>query len=209
MGKLIDLTGQRFGRLTVIERVENDKQRRVRWLCQCECGNAVAILAKSLRSGNTKSCGCISKENPPRSTHGQAHTRLFRIWCSMKTRCKNPSQDSYSRYGGRGITVCDEWQRFEPFAEWANANGYCDGLSIDRIDVNGNYEPGNVRFVSMKIQQNNRSNNHYITFQRKTQTIAQWAEELNMNARLINCRLFRGWSAEEALTIPPGGKRKK
>lgn len=207
MGKFIDLTGQRFGRLVALERVENSKSRQACWRCICDCGNHTVVCSFDLRSGNTASCGCWQKEirktlGQRVKTHGLTRTRLYRIWNGMVARCVNPNERIYDYYGGRGITVCDEWRKFESFRDWALSHGYTDSLSIDRIDVNGNYEPNNCRWATAKEQHNNQRSNRLLTAFGKTQTLQQWADELNVNRRTICYRLNRGWSLEDALTTP-------
>ena len=153
------MVGLRFGRLTVLEECVVDKQGRF-YKCLCDCGNVTKpIYAPSLKLGRTKSCGCIHREGlVVRNTiHGKYHTRLHGIWNCMKQRCNNPNNQKYKDYGGRGIKVCDEWLNdFQSFYNWAMANGYADSLSIDRIDVNGNYEPSNCRWATVMEQRHNR-----------------------------------------------------
>ncbi len=148
--KKIDLTGQRFGRLVVIEEAGRASDDRIRWLCQCDCGKKTSTPStKTLRNGTCKSCGCIEKEKPNKQTHGMSDTKLFYVWNGIKQRCYYKKHKSYSDYGGRGITMCDEWrENFQTFYDWAMANGYQEGLTIDRVDNDGNYEPGNCQWIT-------------------------------------------------------------
>lgn len=207
MAKLKDLTGQRFGRLTVIERAENAKCGRTMWNCKCDCGNEICVIGQNISSGRTKSCGCLYEAGK----HRESHTRLYRIWSGMKTRCSNPKHHEFLNYGGKGISVCIEWEdNFQTFYEWAVGNGYADNLTLDRIDNSKNYCPENCRWATYKQQGNNRTQNHLITYNGKTQNITQWAEEFGINRVTLQARIVRyGWDIEKALTTKDARKRDK
>lgn len=145
----------------------------------------------------------------PMYKHGGYGSRLYEVWRTMKKRCNNPKNSQYHLYGGRGITVCEEWQKFEPFYEWAMSNGYRDDLTIDRIDSNGNYEPLNCRWATWKEQQNNRRNNHLITYNGETKTLKQWSEKIGISWFTLYERLKRGWSVEKVLSTPQMRKRRQ
>lgn len=196
----IDISGQRFGRWVVIERGE----RKSYWLCRCDCGTIKEVYGGSLKNGHSPSCGCKKRK------HGYEGTKVYRLWSYMKERCFSPQHKSYDTYGGRGITVCDEWLDPKTFIEWALANGYEEGteLTLDRIDPNGNYEPNNCRFATVLEQQNNRRNNHIVTIKGETKTIAEWAREYNMGPKTLRHRIMVGW-AEEDLLNPVKEYRKK
>lgn len=201
-----NLVGQTFGRLTVIERVASKGKGR-EWLCLCTCGNEKIVNTHSLMSGGTRSCGCLEIENLKsgnnRRTHGLSGTRLHRIWKRMKTRCYNKNTNDYVLYGARGIAMCEEWKTSFPcFAEWALLHGYTDELSIDRIDVNGNYEPSNCRWVSSTQQANNKRNNHLITIDGRTQTVTQWISETGMSRATFYQRLRTGKQGRDLISKP-------
>lgn len=199
MPKLIDLSNKRFGRLVVISRVPN-KNGRPRWLCRCDCGSFCEVPSSALRSGNTRSCGCLQKDIASKNStiHGDSKTRLYKIWACIKDRCTNPRNARYADYGGRGISVCDEWHTYIPFREWALSHGYADELSIDRADNNGSYCPENCRWVTRKEQARNKRNNRLIN----GKPLAQWAEEYGIDRCLLRDRLGYGWPLEKALTEP-------
>lgn len=153
MGNFIDLTGKRFGKLTVLHRGVNGK--KVQWVCKCDCGKVTTVQGINLTNGHTRSCGCLISES--NTKHGQWNTRLYRIYHAMKQRCYNSNCAPFPHYGGRGITICPEWKNdFQAFHDWAMSHGYSDELTIDRIDVNGNYEPGNCRWTTKTWQSFNR-----------------------------------------------------
>lgn len=170
MGAFIDLTGRRFGRLVAIKRVGSISGKAA-WLCRCDCGGKATVPSSSLTSGNTRSCGCIHSEqvaagNRARATHGGGRSRLYAVWHSMKQRCYDKARKDYANYGGRGIRVCDEWLHdFAAFRDWAMASGYkpdapYGSCTLDRVDVDGDYEPNNCRWADAKTQANNRRNNN-------------------------------------------------
>ena len=163
----IDLVGMRFGRLTVEERVENSIHNAAQFRCKCDCGNYTIQSSNALRTGHTTSCGCQRKEKTSawmkkyNTKHGESRSRLYIVWHGVRQRVENPHNDRYKDYGGRGITICEEWTDFETFKKWAIENGYDENAkygdcTLDRIDVNGNYEPSNCRWVDLKVQANNK-----------------------------------------------------
>ena len=207
MGKFEDITGQRFGRLIVIKKADNYGNGNYKWLCKCDCGNEKEIEKSSLIAGLTKSCGCLHNEGN-RKTHGGKHTRLYHIWLNMKARCYNNNTKEYKYYGGRGITVCDEWKNdFKNFRDWSFDNGYMENVkrnecTIDRIDYNGNYEPSNCRWVDQKIQNRNSRHNKLITYNNETHCMSEWAEILNISYSCLKRRFRKNWEIEKALTTP-------
>lgn len=198
------LKDKRFGKLVVLE-------YRIRkpfsvWLCRCDCGKEKEITAGNLSSGKTNSCGCLFKElwdkNKWTQTHGLSHTPIYNVWATMKARCSNPKSDSYKRYGGRGITVCERWNKFENFYEDMK-DGYKKGLTLDRKNNDSGYEHLNCRWVTYREQANNTRKNHWITYKGKTKTISQWAQDLGLQSRVLNLRIVRHkWNIERALTTP-------
>jgi len=209
MSRVINLVGQRFGRLTVIEEVERTKGMHVAWLCKCDCGNESIVMGDNLRSGRTKSCGCLWLERITK--HGLIHSIEHRTWHNMKCRCNDPNAQQYKNYGKRGIKICDRWLNKEHgFENFLADMGKRPSPkhSIDRINNNGDYEPENCRWTTRKVQANNTRCNHYITFHGRTQTMMQWAEELNISVSSLSARINTyGWSVEIALSKPIRFKR--
>lgn len=212
MAKKLDLIGERFGRLVVEESAGIDSSGHTTWKCKCDCGNVKIARGSHLKRGYIQSCGCLAidtlKENSTK--HGLEHTRLYRIWHGMLIRCHNPKSNRYHRYGGRGITVCDEWRyNLQAFYDWALANGYRDNLTLDRKDNDGPYSPENCKWSTYKEQLNHTSVNHFVTIDGTTKTVTQWAEENGIKISTVYTRLSRGWSIERAITeqpIKPGKK---
>lgn len=202
--KLIDLTGLKVNRLTVLRRADSDKYGHPRWICRCDCGNEVRVLGSDLRIGKAQSCGCWRKERMGElnKTHGHKNDRLYNIWGRMKQRCENPKYYKYKDYGGRGIAVCDEWRLdFHAFYEWALSHGYEDGLTLERVDNDKGYCPDNCRWATRKEQNNNRRSNRRITYNGETHTIAEWSKITGIKQGTIRNRIaLYGWPVEKALT---------
>lgn len=195
MGAFINLLGQKFGRLTVIERMPNNAKNQAVWKCQCDCGNVVIVASGHLRSGHTQSCGCYCHQRASEyhTTHGMKGTKLFSVYHTMKGRCYNPTDHKYHRYGARGIKMCDDWKNNpKSFFDWALSNGYKEGLSIDRIDNNGNYCPENCRWADAKTQANNKENNVYYEHDGIRKTISEWADFLGITYGAAKSRVERG-----------------
>lgn len=206
-----DYSGQRFGKLIVVEPTEKRSSNgSVVWLCKCDCGNYTEVSAKEFRKGaRTKSCGCLRSEQcKNRTTHHGTKERLYGVWMGMRRRCYDKKAKDFHRYGGRNISVCEDWQNYETFRSWALSNGYnpyakSGECTLDRVDPNGNYCPENCRFVPILAQERNRRNNVMLTYNGKTQTLSQWEEEIGCNKGFIRDRIKRGWSVEDAITAPP------
>lgn len=195
--------GDRFGRLVAIRRYKVNSIAR--WECICDCGNIVDVAERDIITGKTQSCGCLNRENLIRrnTTHGKSGERIYIIWVGMRNRCYKEREEGYKWYGARGISVCDEWlgeDGFQNFYNWSMSHGYRDDLSIDRIDVNGNYEPSNCRWATRKEQGNNTRKNKYITYNGETHTMSEWSDILGINYSVIRTRLRIGWSVEDALS---------
>lgn len=210
MGKFIDLTGKTFERLRVLHKDDAPQtgRYRTRWVCECACGNIVSVDAYNLAHGKSKSCGCLQREASIEAnrSHGGTDERLYAVWCSMKNRCYNENVPAYHRYGGRGITVCDQWREsYAAFKEWALATGYLPDAprgvcTLDRIDNSGNYEPGNCRWISQREQMSNVSYNHLVKYDGKQWTIAELAHHFNIPYTKLYQRIaLYGYSVEDAI----------
>lgn len=200
-----DITGEKIGRLTVLERVDKDGKHS-KWLCRCDCGKTVVVYGSNLTSQHTKSCGCYNLEQlskRPKKKSPPGHKRLYNIWQGMRQRCTNPHNSRYNIYGGKGIAVYEGWDEFGKFKEWALANGYKEELTIDRIDSDKNYEPSNCQWITLSENSKKTKQNIYLTYNGKTQSRADWAKECNINLSTLRERLNNlGWSVEKALTTP-------
>jgi len=197
MSKFIDLTGQKFGRLTVIKRVENDKRLKASWQCKCVCGNIKSILSQSLISGKTKGCGCLN------STHHMTKTPEYVAWQDMRNRCYREKTTKFKHYGGRGITVCDEWRNdFMAFFKHIGPRP-TNEHSLERINNNGNYEPNNVKWASQMEQCNNKRNNCTITLHGHTMTLRQWSCFTGINYGTLHSRINEScWPIAKAIFQP-------
>ncbi len=181
-----DLTGKKFGLLTAIEQSGETSWRNILWKCKCQCGNEVVVPSGKLVSGRKHDCGCMETINRSKaaSKHGitaGGKPRTFIIWNGMKSRCNNPKSVSYKNYGARGIKICEEWMTYENFHKWAIANGYADGLEIDRIDNNGNYCPSNCRWITQAENRKKTRNIHNITINGETHNVSEWCRMLHMS----------------------------
>ena len=213
MGKHVkDLTGKRFGRLTV-EKYIGIRKRQAIWLCKCECGNDTYTVARQLMSGGTTSCGCAQSQSAYNTcikrneTHGfSKKEQLYSTWKSMRCRCFNKQDKSYKNYGERGITICEEWKDYSAFREWALSNGYIPGLSIDRIDNNGNYCPENCRWTTVAVQNSNKRNNVFLAYNGETYSPTELAKIKNIPVHRIYDRRHMGWTDEKIITYQEKSK---
>ena len=215
MTKRLDLTGQRVGRLTVVEACENYVSKTGRkysaWLCRCDCGNYKKVLTINIRQKTVRSCGCLAKKVHSQSVqkaikastkHGDTGSRLYQIWAAMKRRCYNPNTAYYEIYGGRGVTVCESWQNYVPFKEWAYSVGYTDTLTLDRIDCDGDYTPNNCRWISIQEQQRNRRNNRRYEYNGNYYTVQEIAAMTGLKPRTVQGRIEQGWPIEKVIETP-------
>lgn len=205
----INIAGQRFGRLFVLEFAGTSKRRLALWKCQCECGNVIVTAGKLLRSGESASCGCLRKERSSaaarvaKTIHGHTsggNSRTYRIWANMVSRCTNPRFDSFRHYGARGISVCESWKTFSNFLE--DMGPAPEGLTLDRIDGNGNYQASNCRWVTSKQQAENTSRTVWLEFDGQRLSMSEWSRRRGLQVQTVAARLKRGWSIERALCTP-------
>lgn len=217
MAALKDRTGIRYGRLVVLslDSIRKDRPHHTvsYWKCRCDCGNTAIVSGQSLENGSTKSCGCYRKEVARNRVYQGDIPKLHGVWIMMRKRCFDPNCEHYHNYGGRGITVCGEWSGdggYHNFRDWAKRNGYADGLTLDRIDNNGNYEPNNCAFVSRKAQSNNKRNNVRVEIDGMVHTLAEWCEIYKVPYSRVRVRYRKmGWSIKAALETPPLSLRRK
>lgn len=219
--RAVDLTGIKFGRLVALAWTGRRERNALVWKFQCDCGNVVERVGVEVTQGRCSSCGCWAKEEaarrfekyarPARITaatiHGKSKTRTFYAWGGMKDRCSNPNNKDFAKYGGRGISVCQRWlDSFENFL--ADMGEKPDGMTLDRIEVNGNYEPSNCRWASPRTQVNNRRKTTMLTMNGVTKPLTEWADEVGLGPKTIMYRLKQGWDVKSALTEPLNTKRK-
>ena len=209
-----NLTGRQSGRWTVIGDAPSIVGKHGHKVgakrCRCQCGTIRDVRTQSLVDGTSLSCGCYHRDKQKivgkKTKHGMSDTRLYHIYHHMRNRCYNKNDIDYPNYGGRGISICNEWSTFESFAEWALKSGYSDSLSIDRIDVNQGYCPDNCRWADVDTQSNNKRNTRYYTFDGQTKSIGEWAKIYGIPYQKLWRRFDRGWSVEKALTYDMSSK---
>ena len=212
MGNKLDCTGKRYGNLIAIRECGRAKDNAILWLCICDCGNHHLARGTYLNRGIITSCGCMKgkKKVATMGTHGMSYSRIYGIWKGVKRRCKSPKFRGYENYGGRGIKVCKEWlgeEGFNNFHKWAIENGYQENLTIDRIDVNGDYEPDNCRWITNAEQQYNKRTTYYLTYKDEKKNLKEWAQITGIGASTIRSRVYDyGWSVEKALETPVNTK---
>lgn len=197
------MIGHKFTRLTVIEECGRSKSGELLWKCRCDCGKILNVPGRALRAGTTKSCGCYKVQLATErcTKHSLYYNPLYKTWVNMKGRCTCPTNKSYKYYGGRGISLCDEWYDSpKAFYEWAVTHGWSKGLTIDRVDVNGPYSPENCRWATRAEQSNNMTTNHLLTYKGKTLNLTQWAKELGIPVARLSYRINHGWTIERAFT---------
>lgn len=211
--------GQKFGRLTVLEAVKVKKEGSTahwEWICECECGNVVTALPGALVRGTKRSCGCLFHETAVKKCKARANKypkeenkKLSWKYYAIKKRCYNPKADNYPRYGGRGIKMCDEWlAEFDNFAEWAYSHGYKEGLTIERIDPNGDYCPDNCTFVTLEEQARNKRNTFWVEYHGERMSLAELCERTGKEYHMVLYRIQdMGWSADDAIDIPSAKER--
>lgn len=201
MAKLIDLTGMKYNKLTVVKRAENSKNGQARWECVCDCGNTTIVVSNNLKNGAVKSCGCL--KHLKKNTHHESKTKLYRMWTSMIYRCHNPKNQGYKYYGARGIRVCDEWHDFLNFKKWVLETKNEPNLTLERIDVNKDYSPENCTWIPFSEQANNRRSCRYFEYNGEKHNLMEWCNKLNLNYKNVHNRIYKlNWSFEKAISTP-------
>lgn len=212
------IIGEKYHKLTVKALVVDGNANQRKYLCICDCGNEKVAGESNIKRGKTKSCGCLLKNNggsKKRNIYLGSDSKLYRAWASMKSRCSNPNDPNYKRYGARGIKVCDDWMTYSNFKTWALANGYKEeanhltDCSLDRIDNDGNYEPINCRWATAREQTNNTRRNTRVQYKGEEHTLAEWARIKGMSYTSFMSRYCRGWSFERIMETPKGNYRKE
>lgn len=199
-----EIKGRVINGILIIERHHQDARGAWVWSCRCHCGNIFYTYPKDIKSNHTSSCGCIKGNYK----HGLYKDKKYSVWCGMLSRCNCPTCEAYPNYGGRGITVCEEWLEFINFNDWAEHSGYEEGLELDRIDNESSYSPDNCRWVTHTENNRNKRTNRYITYKGDTKCTAEWAEILGVNTGLLLNRLNNNWSFEDIIETPPNTPRK-
>lgn len=203
-----DLTGMKFERLTVLGDGGKDKFNNRLWKCRCDCGEITFATRTALKSGHKRSCGCLMRERVGnmRRIDGRSSDNLYHLYYNIRNRCTNPNDPNYKYYGGRGIALCKEWRDWESFKDWATLKGYEKGLTLDRIDVNGNYEPSNCRWITQAEQMRNTRKTRFLTYKGETKPLIEWCEILGISFNTASARFTRGWTKPEEILF--GRKRK-
>lgn len=206
---LKNITGMRYGRLTVVEYVGKQKNGQSLWLCKCSCGKTVVKRKSALTCGVTKSCGCYRKERAAglNKTHGLSSTKPYSVWKNMVDRCRNPENKDFHHYGGRGIAVCKEWLTLEGFMGDMGAS-FKDGLTLERVDNSKGYCEDNCRWATRKEQSNNLRSNRMVTYNGETLTMSQTAEKYNVNYYLLRSRMQQDWPAGKAIILPAAARNR-
>ena len=204
MTKIQDISGQRFGNLLCIHQTGKGKWGEILYLCQCACGQKCLAAKSDLTQGKKKSCGCgQGKKSHGLSRENGKQTLLHRVWMSMLHRCNNPKSQSYKYYGHKGISVCDEWDSYENFYKWAIQNGYRKGLTIERIDNDGDYCLENCKWIPQSEQARNSKGVRFLTYKGQTKTYGEWEKVYGINRRTLEDRIKRGWNIQAALLSRP------
>ena len=193
-----NLTNKRFGEWSVMSFVGRNKYRQPIWKCRCSCGTVREIPESNLTRKASTNCGCLKSKNQRKRAykHGKVNTPLYRSWANMLQRCNNPKNPRFKDYGGRGVAVCEEWKDFTNFAKWANQNGYIEGLTIERVDVDGDYSPENCKWVPLREQSLNKRTTLYVTFNNEKKSLKEWAERFNISYGSLKKRLYQGGEAK-------------